>query len=180
MELQEFVKVLDFNEEDNENKKEIASIFKNYGDEIANEIADAFSKSPEVVKAIQQTNISFFEIRDRWLSMVETTLSSEFDEEFEKKFQEFSKSLTKMGIIKREFIALGISLIFIKLNDKILSLGLDRDKDLSKTLLRVLSAFLVKGMDLYSEQLTNLFLKFTGMSRELYERQIEVEAKKGL
>ncbi len=176
MELQEILKVLDFNEKDKENKNEIASILKNYGGEIENEAVYAFLKNPEVAKVIERSNTPFSEVKDGLLNLVEIIFSLEFDTEFEKKLPEFFKGLTKIGMMDPNFLPLGIFLFFIKLNDKILSLGLD--SDLSKTLLKMASAFLVKGMGLYREELINLFLKFTGMSKELFERQIEVEAKK--
>lgn len=179
--LQEVLKLLDFNEKDRENVKKLIPVIKEYGNEIADETINTLSKSPEIAKevteVVQKSNISISEIKDRWVNEAETALSLEFNEEYEKKIRDYSKSLIKMGIVDPDFVAIATFLFLIKTLNKLSSLGLDNSKDLSNTATKVVLLFLVERIGSYNEQLINSFLKFTGMSRKLFERQITLQGK---
>ena len=183
LKLQDVLKDVDFNDKDRENMKKIALIIEEHKDEIVDEVANMLYKDPEMAKALQKGNFTVPLVKDVLRNKLDLMFPSEFDEEYERKVLQYVKGdISTTGAIQG-FSILTVAIIdtlflLLKVDEKLSSLNLDNFADLSKTIMKLVSVFLGIAIDLYAEQLLGYFLKFTGMSNELFQREIGLEVKK--
>ena len=176
--LQDALKYLELNEKDKENMKKIAPIIQEHKDEIVDETVNMLFKEPEAVKIAQENNIPISAVKDIVRGDLEIMFPSEFGEGHERKIRQYVKAITlKVGLMP-EISVLVMSLLLIKTVDKLSSLKLDNFADLSETIIKLISYFLVVRISLYNEQIIGYFLEFTGISEKLFMRQIKLQIKK--
>jgi len=178
LKLQNVLKDVGFNEKDRENMKKIAPIIEEHKDEIVEETTNMLYKDPEFVKAARKNNFPVSVVKNVARTNLDLMLSSDFGEEYEKKVFQYVKNSTSKAGAMQDFSVLVVVLVLLNAIDKLSSHNLDNFVDLSKTVMKVVSVFLTIKINLYDEQLLGYFLRFTGMSRALFEREMSLEIKK--
>ncbi len=175
--LEKVLKNLEFNEKDFNNAKTLFFVIENHGYEVIDNVIAVLAEDPDIVKILQENNLSIPAARDAWFYWLKLIFSANFDENFVKKVSHIGMTHVDAGV-KEDIVIQTTSLFYMKLLDKLSELGTANLSELSISAIKIFSLSLVIMLDSYREELINSFLEFTGMERNLFEREVKIQRKK--
>ena len=174
---QEVLNNLEFTEEDKKNIKSLYPVIENYGYEIIDEVIKVLSKDPKVVNILEENNLSIPAARDAWMYWLKLLFSSEFNADLINRLSHIGRTHVDANV-DETIVIQTTSLYLMKTLDKMASLALPDFQKLIYSVVKLFTFSLTIMVDSYREELIESFLEFSGMKKDLFNRQIKIQRKK--
>lgn len=176
-ELTDFLRNLQISEEDTENIKKVSVIVKNYGFEIIDKVVNVLSQDKKVLGILNKNKLSTQRAKELWYFWLNMLFSAEINEEFHNKIAKIGHTHVDAGV--DEVIVVETTALFTNATiSKIIEMKVPDYEKIIPSVIKVFSLSLTIMLDSYRNELIESFLEFTGMKRELFEKEIEIQRRK--